>query len=99
MLSERTFGRSLTSIMFRLSYADPRADTPGPLPHFSRWSTAALTELRRQFRQRLVEIGDQPVVRDLEDRRLLVLVDGHDDFRILHAGEMLDGARNAHREV
>src|SRR5882757_4377346 len=99
MLPERAFGRSLTSIMLRLSYADPRADTTGPLPHFARWSTADLTELRRQFRQRLVEIGDQAVVGHLEDRRLLVLVDGHDNFRILHAGEMLDRSRDADRNV
>src|ERR1700681_2360295 len=99
MLPERALGRALTSIMFRLSYADPWADTTGRLPHFSGWSTADLGEFRRQFRQRLVKGGDQPVVGDLEDRRLFVLVDGHDDFRILHAGEVLDRARNADRDV
>src|SRR5882672_1427322 len=100
MLSERAFGRSLTSIMFfRLSYADPTRDTTGPLPHFPGWSTADLAELRRQFRQRLVEIGDQPEVGDLEDRRLFVLVDRHDDLRVLHAGQMLDRTRNADRDV
>src|SRR5690348_3238191 len=51
-----------------------------------------LAEFRRQFRQRLEQIGDQPVVGDLKNRRLLVLVDGNDDLRVLHTGEMLNGA-------
>src|SRR5215468_1252145 len=93
MLPERAFGRSLTSIMFfRLFYADPERDSTGPRSHMPRWSTAELAEFRRQFRQRLVKIGNESIVGDLEDRRLFVLVDGHDDFRILHAGEMLDRA-------
>src|SRR6516165_8446600 len=87
---ERAFGRSLTSIMFfRLFYADPDR---GSMVALAPWSTAELAKFRRQFRQRLVEIGDQSIVGDLEDRRLFVLVDGHDDLRVLHAGEMLDRA-------
>ena len=34
-----------------------------------------------QFRQRLIKIGHQPIVGDLEDRRFLVLVDRHDHLR------------------
>ena len=45
-----------------------------------------------ELRQDLEEIADEAVIGDLEDRRLLVLVDRDDDLRILHAGEMLDGA-------
>jgi hypothetical protein len=45
------------------------------------------------------EIADEAVIGDLEDRRLLVLVDGDDDLRILHAGEMLDRAGDADRDV
>ena len=40
----------------------------------------------------VIEIGHQTVVGDLEDRRLLVLVDGDDHLRILHTGQMLNGA-------
>ena len=43
--------------------------------------------------------ADEAVVGDLEDRRLLVLVDGDDDLGILHAGEMLDGAGYAAGDV
>src|SRR5262245_38617659 len=100
MLPERAFGRSLTSIMFfRLFYADPDRDSTGPRSHMPRWSTAELAEFRRQFRQRLVKIGNESIVGDLEDRRLFVLVDGHDDFRILHPGEMLDRAGNPGSDV
>src|SRR5262249_3195060 len=78
MLPERAFGRSLTSIMFfHLFYADPDRDSTGPRSHVPPWSTAELAEFRRQFRQRLVKIGNESIVGDLEDRRLFVLVDGH----------------------
>ena len=45
------------------------------------------------------EVADQAVVGDLEDRRLLVLVDRHDHLRVLHAGQMLDRPRDPHRNV
>ena len=45
------------------------------------------------------EVADEAVIGDLEDRRFLVLVDRDDDLGILHAGEMLDGARDADRDV
>src|SRR3984893_358948 len=48
-----------------------------------------------QFGKRLIEIRDQTIIGDLEDRRILVLVDGDDDLGILHAGEMLDRAGDA----
>src|SRR3954468_7337153 len=57
-------------------------------------SLAVFTKLLRQFRQRLIKVGDQPVVGDLENRRLLVLVDRHDHLGVLHAGEMLNRARD-----
>ena len=62
-------------------------------------SAPELAEFVGELRQRLEEIGDQAVIGDLEDRRLLVLVDGDDDLGILHAGEMLDGAGDADRDV
>src|SRR5213592_2272580 len=45
------------------------------------------------------EVPDNPVIRHLEDRRVFVLVDGHDDFGRAHPGEVLDRARNADRDV
>ena len=41
------------------------------------------------------KIADEAIVRHLEDRGLLILVDGDNDLRILHSGEVLDGTRNA----
>src|SRR5262249_3955654 len=48
---------------------------------------AVLAEFGREFGEGLVEVGDEAVVGDLEDRRLLVLVDRHDHLGVLHAGE------------
>ena len=52
-----------------------------------------------ELRHGLNRSADQAVVGDLEDRRLLVLVDGDDDLAVLHAGEVLDRARDADRDV
>src|SRR6185437_1743774 len=49
-------------------------------PNFEAWSTPELTQFRRQFRQRLIKVGDQAVIGDLEDRRFLVLVDSNNHF-------------------
>src|SRR5450631_314462 len=51
-----------------------------------------LTERFGKFGNRLVEIRDQTVIGDLENRRIFVLVDRDDHLGILHAGEMLDRA-------
>src|SRR5574344_608897 len=42
-----------------------------------------------------IEVADDAVVRDLEDRRVLVRVDRDDLRGVLHAGEVLDRARDA----
>src|SRR5439155_11507037 len=47
----------------------------------------------------LEEIPDDPVVRDLEDGRVGILVDGDDGAGSLHADQMLDRARDAEREI
>src|ERR1700694_6308624 len=57
-----------------------------------RSSRAPLAEFLGELRQCLEQIGDQPVIRDLKDRSLFLLVDGDDYFGILHPGEMLDRA-------
>ena len=56
-------------------------------------------QLRGELRHHLEQVGDQAVVGDLEDRRLLVLVDGDDDLAVLHPRQVLDGARDADRDV
>mmetsp|Transcript_27506 Transcript_27506/g.44738 ORF Transcript_27506/g.44738 Transcript_27506/m.44738 type:complete len:226 (+) Transcript_27506:123-800(+) len=60
------------------------------------WSQS---EFFLQFRNDLEQVPHQAVVRDLEDGRLLVLVDGHDHLAVLHAGHVLDGPRDAHGQV
>src|SRR5258706_14269674 len=59
----------------------------------------ASTQGGRQFLHELEQVADEPVVGDAEDRCLRVLVDRDDHLRILHAGEVLDGARDACRDV
>src|SRR5688572_14491982 len=48
---------------------------------------------------KLEEIADDAEVGNLEDRGLLVLVDGDDYAAVLHAGEVLDRARDSHGDV
>jgi hypothetical protein len=55
-------------------------------------STLHLSQFFREFRQGLVEVGHEPVVGHLENRRLFILVDGDDHLGILHTGQMLNGA-------
>src|ERR1700727_1739923 len=58
-----------------------------------------LAERVGHLRNRLIQIRAQAVIGNLEDRRILVLVDRHDDLGILHAGEMLDRAGNADGDI
>src|SRR5438552_1127359 len=64
-------------------------------------SVAALerVELADQFRDDLEQVADDPVVGDFEQRRLRVDVDDEDLLRLLHPGEVLDGAADADRDV
>jgi len=43
----------------------------------------------------LKEVSHDSVVRDSKDRRRGIAIDGDDDVRALHAGEMLDLAGDA----
>ena len=52
-------------------------------------STAGLAKFFGKLRKRLIEVGDKAIVGDLEDRRLLVLVDRNDDLGVLHAGKVV----------
>src|SRR5256885_2266805 len=58
-----------------------------------------LLEFLRELRDDLEQIRDDPVVGDLEDRRLRVLVDRDDDLGGPHAGQALDRARDAEPQV
>lgn len=48
------------------------------------------SEFLVQFRNGIKQVGDKSVIGDLEDRRFLILVDGHDHLAVLHAGKVLD---------
>mmetsp|Transcript_154236 Transcript_154236/g.493331 ORF Transcript_154236/g.493331 Transcript_154236/m.493331 type:complete len:242 (-) Transcript_154236:700-1425(-) len=57
------------------------------------------SELAGQLRHLVEEVPDEAVVRDLEDRRVGILVDRNDSLGVLHAREVLDGAADAHGDV
>src|SRR5215472_618486 len=89
--SPRVFGRSFTSTIFAYLL---RSSAPPAVR-----STPELFQLLGQLRQGLIEVRHQSVVGDLKDRGFLVLVDRHDDFRILHAGKVLDSTGNADSDI
>src|SRR5580692_12325810 len=92
----RSLGRSLTStILAYLRYPEPYLVISG------RGFRSALdfVELTGELRQRRIEIRHQSIIGDLKDRRFLILVDRDDDFRIFHAGEMLNGTRYADGDI
>src|SRR6185436_3837963 len=72
-----------------------------PMRLISMTGTPALLLVHRggEFRHDLEQIPDDTIVGNLEDRRLLVLVDGDDGLAVLHAGEMLDRAGDADGNV
>lgn len=57
------------------------------------------SERRFQFRQNLEQIPHQANIRNLEDRRIAVLVDRHDGTGVLDAGQMLDRAGNTDGDI
>src|SRR3546814_8664082 len=59
----------------------------------------ARSELAGEFRHGVEQVRDEADVGDLEDRGVLVLVDGDDGLGVLHPGEVLDRARDADRNV
>src|SRR5258707_12959266 len=91
----RSLGRSLTStILAHLRYIEPHL-----VVRVRPRSAFDFVELAGELRQGGIEIRHQSIIRDLEDRRFLVLVDRDDDFRVLHAGEMLNGTREADGDI
>src|SRR5690606_35965800 len=57
------------------------------------------SKCRFKLRQDGEQVTDQPDVGHFEDRRVAVLVDGDDGAGVLDAGQVLDGAGNAHGDV
>src|SRR3546814_6059450 len=57
------------------------------------------SELLGQLRHDLEEIANQTEVRNLKNRRILILVDGDDGLGVLHAGKMLDRAGYADGDI
>src|SRR5690349_8149631 len=62
-------------------------------------SLLRLADRARERGDDLEHVADYTVVGDLEDRRLLVLVDGDDGLRGAHPREMLDRAGDADSDV
>ena len=59
------------------------------------WSCSFRSDGLDELRDDDVEVADDAVVGDLEDRRVLVRVDRDDLGGVLHAGEVLDSTRDA----
>src|SRR6056297_3620586 len=79
-------------------HEEPRPDGRGSsLAHMI--SALALLELLDEPRDDLVQVTDDAEVRDLEDRRFGVLVDGDDRLRGLHPGPVLDRTRDPRPQV
>src|SRR6266478_2314015 len=66
-----------------------------PPDHSSSSASYRLLELGQGLKQ----IGNQAVIGDAENGRAFVLVDGNDDFGILHACKMLDRTGNSDCDV
>ena len=62
-------------------------------------SLCSLLDLVHELRDGVKEVGLQPIVGDLEEGRLGVLVDDGDHLGVLHAGHVLDGARDTDGDV
>src|SRR4029077_12185056 len=92
-------GRRATSASPASSCSTKCMSRKGALYSLMTFSSSGSAQLLDQLRHDLEQVADHPVVRDLEDRRFLVLVDRHDDAAVLHAREVLDRAGNTHRDV
>ena len=57
------------------------------------------SEGRDELGYRFEQVRNETIVRDLEDRRFAVVVDGNDDLAFLHPGEVLNRTGNADRDV
>src|SRR5690606_35980122 len=94
---DRPYSQSLSPPTPGRRKAGGRGSVPRPVA--PAWSAAALADLLDRLRDHLEQITDDAEVGDLEDRRLRVLVDRHDDPRGLHTGPVLDRAGDPQRDV
>src|SRR5215207_4596846 len=78
--------------------ADPRCHR-GNRPSYELGSALALLDLLGRLREDGLEVADHTEVDELEDRRLLVLVDRDDRLGRLHAGAVLDRTGDAVGDV
>src|SRR5215468_3094089 len=81
------------------SMSTPVPSPPPPATVGRRLLFQELLELRGEQRDDLEQVAHDPIVRDLEDGRLGVLVHGHDHLGGPHAGQVLDGPGDAEAEV
>src|SRR5262245_20401899 len=77
----------------------PRTMSSIVIPHSPAGSIACLFQLGVELGQDREQIADEAIVGNLEDWGLGILVDRDDYLGILHAGEMLDGARDTDGDV
>ena len=61
--------------------------------------TNSAAERLLEFRDDLEQIADKTEIGDLENRRFTVLVDRHDRAGVLDAGQVLDRAGDADRDI
>src|SRR5947209_1596161 len=59
----------------------------------------SLQDLGHQRRDYLEQIADNPIIGHFKNRRVGVLVDGHNDLRSFHPHQVLNRAGNSHRDV
>ena len=78
-------------------YNKPR-DFPGFIgfkmnffPDLSSLCFLCCKNLLRELGNYLIEVAYHAIISNIEDRRILILIDGDDDIRLLHACYMLDG--------
>ena len=58
-----------------------------------------LLELTDHLRSRLIDIGDQSVIGDSEDWCIRIVIDRNDRARVLHSGQVLNGATDPCADV
>mmetsp|Transcript_36637 Transcript_36637/g.55273 ORF Transcript_36637/g.55273 Transcript_36637/m.55273 type:complete len:253 (-) Transcript_36637:622-1380(-) len=64
------------------------------------WLTySIISDLLGQLRDLLEQVTNKAVVGDLKDWSVHVLVDGHNGFRVLHTGQVLDSSTDADSNV
>src|SRR5690606_20721763 len=98
MASGRVPKTTITRLLIVCSIQKQKGRVGGPSARVH-GRTARASERRFQLRQHLEQVADQADVGHLEDRRVRILVDRHDRAGVLDAGQVLDRAADADRDV